>query len=490
MKISMRRILLLTGILIGSAAVYGQIQDWPMHNCDRERTSWAASEDILKPPLQEAGILKVEGYNTKIYQNLTWYDNTLCVSIETDGENLFAMFDTQTNELLWTFSVPSSNDVPSFSAAQNDSLVLCGGFNGFGLFALDRLTGEQRWSRALPTLYTRSPILDDDRIYISAGLFHCLNLADGSDIWAKDAVSGVIPCVDDASCYICTSLYRLKSYNKMDGSDLWSRYNSNFSYIGSALYGDYLYTVTGDSVVAYEKSTGEVQWVYRALDCYFTMSDLGAIAVSEDVICVSIWENPVLNGRLLALNREDGTFMWQHDFDYHGLLDPVIANGVVYVVQAARQDLFGFDLETGEQIYKNSTYNFIGQPIVADHKMYVCAGLGAYGVVVLENVPNQVPAQDTQYPVAFTLNQNVPNPFNPETKIRYTLHQKGRVKLAIFNTEGQMVFSQNSGIEPAGEHSIVWSGQDMTGNALPSGVYLCRLNVNDAIQTIRMVLLK
>jgi hypothetical protein len=88
------------------------------------------------------------------------------------------------------------------------------------------------------------------------------------------------------------------------------------------------------------------------------------------------------------------------------------------------------------------------------------------------------------------LSQNVPNPFNPQTTIRFTLPASDRVSLAIYNASGQLVKTLVEGVQPAGSHDFVWDGHDAKGASVSSGVYFYRLTAGKFNQTKKMVLLK
>jgi hypothetical protein len=88
------------------------------------------------------------------------------------------------------------------------------------------------------------------------------------------------------------------------------------------------------------------------------------------------------------------------------------------------------------------------------------------------------------------LSQNVPNPFNPQTTIRFTLPASDRVALAIYNASGQLVKTLVEGVQPAGSHDFVWDGHDSKGASVSSGVYFYRLTSGKFNETKKMVLLK
>ncbi len=80
-----------------------------------------------------------------------------------------------------------------------------------------------------------------------------------------------------------------------------------------------------------------------------------------------------------------------------------------------------------------------------------------------------------QLPITFELGQNFPNPFNPETKMQYSLAQAGEVRLEVFNLLGEKVATLVNEKQNAGFHSILWQGKDDRNNNVSSGVYFYRL---------------
>ena len=93
-------------------------------------------------------------------------------------------------------------------------------------------------------------------------------------------------------------------------------------------------------------------------------------------------------------------------------------------------------------------------------------------------------------PARFALDQNRPNPFNPKTTVRFSLPATGVARLTIFDVTGRAVRSLVDGTLPAGEHAIVWDGRDEAGHAVPSGIYLYKLQSREEIATKKMILLE
>jgi hypothetical protein len=96
----------------------------------------------------------------------------------------------------------------------------------------------------------------------------------------------------------------------------------------------------------------------------------------------------------------------------------------------------------------------------------------------------------TALPQTFALEQNFPNPFNPNTQIRYRLPAAGRIELGIFNVVGQQVRRLVEGTQVAGLHQVDWDGRDEAGHRVESGLYFYRLETDAAVQTRKMLLVK
>ena len=91
----------------------------------------------------------------------------------------------------------------------------------------------------------------------------------------------------------------------------------------------------------------------------------------------------------------------------------------------------------------------------------------------------------------YLLYQNFPNPFNPETAIRFGLPQKSAVTLKIFDLSGREVatLTENEQLE-AGRYQRYWNGRDVLGRPVASGIYFCRLIAGSFSTMRKMTLVK
>ncbi len=93
-------------------------------------------------------------------------------------------------------------------------------------------------------------------------------------------------------------------------------------------------------------------------------------------------------------------------------------------------------------------------------------------------------------PLAYTLEQNFPNPFNPSTTIRYALNKRSDVSLSIYNLLGQKVKTLVSGEQITGTYSVVWDGVTESGSGAASGVYLYQLRAGEYRASKKLLLLR
>ncbi len=88
-------------------------------------------------------------------------------------------------------------------------------------------------------------------------------------------------------------------------------------------------------------------------------------------------------------------------------------------------------------------------------------------------------------PKVFQLKQNHPNPFNPSTKISFSLPKNSLVTLKVYNVAGKEVATIVEGMKNSGEHTLEFNGANLS-----SGVYFYRLTTNEYIETKKMLLVK
>lgn len=107
------------------------------------------------------------------------------------------------------------------------------------------------------------------------------------------------------------------------------------------------------------------------------------------------------------------------------------------------------------------------------------------------NIFQSTPNQDETTPAFVTeLKGAFPNPFNPSTTLSFSIQAAAAVSLDVYNQKGQKVRSLSQGMMNAGEHQIVWNGDDDSGRQVASGLYFYRMKSGKYSSTRKMIMMK
>ncbi len=90
-----------------------------------------------------------------------------------------------------------------------------------------------------------------------------------------------------------------------------------------------------------------------------------------------------------------------------------------------------------------------------------------------------------QQPTALSLKGNFPNPFNPTTRIEFSIAQRAFVTITVYDLAGRLVATPVSGLIAAGEHSVNFNAKELN-----SGVYVYRLQAGPMQRSKKMLLIK
>lgn len=177
--------------------------------------------------------------------------------------------------------------------------------------------------------------------------------------------------------------------------------------------------------------------------------------------------------------------------------DAVAKDGAVQIASEFRSDLGvqsvnlyratgGGDFALIETVFDASTsFEFVDHGVVPGntyrYQIGVHDGDGEFrSPIVTVNMPAANSA----------LSQNVPNPFNPTTLIRYELSDQEHVTLSVYDANGTLVRTLVDEVRPIGKNEVTWDGRSDTGNAVGSGVYFYRIAAGSFSTSRKMVLLK
>lgn len=116
--------------------------------------------------------------------------------------------------------------------------------------------------------------------------------------------------------------------------------------------------------------------------------------------------------------------------------------------------------------------------IASDH-------LPVVGDFSLSGSGNVTVAREPVPAASFDLEQNYPNPFNASTRIRFYLHGKDDVRLAVYDLKGREIGVLAQGHYSAGSHEMNFNTDE-----LPSGLYFYRLESCEGVIVRKMCILK
>lgn len=154
-------------------------------------------------------------------------------------------------------------------------------------------------------------------------------------------------------------------------------------------------------------------------------------------------------------------------------------------------------IDNGSSSGSQTSYSFIDKEVVYNTDLYYWLesvsldGQSVFAGPVRVYTTNQDPDPDLpELPNVTMLYNAFPNPFNPNTNLRYTVKEAAMVKIDIFNTRGQLIRSMTAFHNVGGTFSMNWDGTDQNGRAVGSGLYLYRMQSGNYQATRKMMMLK
>lgn len=191
-----------------------------------------------------------------------------------------------------------------------------------GVYAVDALTGTQKWMFAIKG--TPTPIaVADEVIYFGDDDRHlfAVNAKDGQEIW-KFTASGNIrtPAIMDERAFFSDQSGNLYAVDLKNGQAIWKAAKKNKVGTPLAAYNNMIYYGGREnSLYAADALTGQEKWVHR------TKEPCLAPVVANGVIYVASFDST-----LLAIDAESGREKWKYKTPHPPYSYPVIGNGVIY----------------------------------------------------------------------------------------------------------------------------------------------------------------
>ena len=129
-----------------------------------------------------------------------------------------------------------------------------------------------------------------------------------------------------------------------------------------------------------------------------------------------------------------------------------------------------------------SSYSFVDKSVNANGKVYYRLKQTDFDGSYTYSKTVEVSLNKT---FSYSLGKNYPNPFNPSTRISYSVPVKQQVTLKVFNLLGNEVATLVNEVKDAGSYNV-----DFNAKNLSSGIYYYRLQSGNFVQTNKMILIK
>jgi outer membrane protein assembly factor BamB len=443
-------------------------------------------------------------------------------------DSLYAL-NAATGELIWKYDTGYADD----AVTVHEGLVYDAADS---IFCFDALTGSKLWSSGVADGSGGTPIVSEGRVFCGKngvtsdghGIY-CLSALNGDVIWGDTISHHMASCMALSEGILFTpitsSSISLQARDAETGVILWESTESECGYwdsspviVDGVLYINDWYERT----FAFNMYTGELIWQQS------TGGGTPTLAYHND----RLFFGAQGDAPYLCLDATDGAALWTADYSEHG--SSGIADGIVFfgeeesVNDSAR--VIALDCETGSTIWTYKTIcgssygGFQGSPSITDGVMYYpCtdgylyafgtglkytyredyfyADIGSNQLIVTSWDNGTAVAADT---ISFTVTQTgislepfgrmrlsaEPNPFRGSMSISFELEESGQVSIQIFDLTGRLVADLGDPNAEKGLNSIHWNGCGDNGQTLSSGLYLCRIQCGNVVETLGLCLLK
>lgn len=280
-------------------------------------------------------------------------------------------------------------------------------------------------------------------------------------------------------------------YKTSDGGIVWENISVPFQLELNGLFvlNDSCYTVIGYNGSIFQTHDGGNSWNYYQTSQLDGFEDVDFLD-SMNGIVVGQKSSPVLEG--LVYRTVDGGQTWEKQTSNTWWRLETIDFYSDSIAIAAGSE--------GAMIYSNDggfTWNLINQDIC---NLYYSVkfldasnvlAVGQLGMVVInDDFLTDISLKNIKHPQHFALHQNFPNPFNIETTISFYLPKPSHTELEIYDITGRYINTLISRRLLEGEHNVVWTGLNSSGNEVSSGIYIYRLKTEKYFQSRKLILLK
>ncbi|MFC1477350.1 FlgD immunoglobulin-like domain containing protein [candidate division KSB1 bacterium] len=379
-------------------------------------------------------------------------------------------------------------------------------------------TGSLDWVKGVmggDGAFTAINTVNDKIMYASSQNLNFSRSTNGGEYWRSMTGS----FTGDDACFIapyflCESqpwiMYAGEDiiYKTENSGENWAAMNHGEALNGNAICAiglspvnpDYVYAATvpktSERAEVFGSTDGGITWtdITGTLpDRYYI--DLIVSPHSEDVVYISLSGF----GSSHLYRSEDAGLTWV-DID-GGLLPDVPTNAVAIDPQYHEHIYVGNDLGVYVSTDYGATWSVFSDQmptavIVMDLSISpsngkiraVTHGNGVYERTLL---PGTVAAEEqAEAPKSNALGKNYPNPFNPVTRINFTVADPSYVTIKVYDMTGREVRTLTANGYPAGDFTVDWDSKNNFGNLVASGTYFYQMKVGNTVNTKRMTLVR
>ena len=117
-------------------------------------------------------------------------------------------------------------------------------------------------------------------------------------------------------------------------------------------------------------------------------------------------------------------------------------------------------------------------------------GLTGASTLIIINIVGELSSQNQVVVENFRISEAFPNPFNPNTTLKFNVQKEVSVKITIYNQLGKRVKDLVNENYAAGTHSVLWNSTNNQGKQVSAGMYIYTIQAGEFRATKKMVLLK
>jgi len=286
------------------------------------------------------------------------------------GNGYLYALNASTGAKLWSYD-KKANAFANSSPAVANGVVYIGGFgvdNGV-IYALDAASGAQLWSYTID-LYVATPAVANGVVYVGCGDggVVALNASTGTLLWGNtDPVLAPLS-VANGVVYVGERTGGVYALNASTGDQLWNYYIGPSGPLARddtsapVIANGVVYTASAFTSLVYalNATTGKLLWTYDTGN-----SGLTSPAVANGLVYIGLGD-----GNVYALNATTGAKLWSYRTGSSVYSSPAVANGVVYI-GSDDGNFYALNAATGVKLWSYATGGSVGDPVVANGRVYV-----------------------------------------------------------------------------------------------------------------------